>query len=206
MRYVMELLVKNYQYPVNGAAGIVGNLWAESALIPSRIEGSKAETPMTAPDFNNVLRTFTAEEVMNRDRGKKMGPKLPGVGLAQWTSPSRREGLFRHTFRGGRLGAAILHDLDAQVDYLVSELSSAYKNVDRVLRKSGIRLEGASDEVVYNFEVPGSILSQPGRDGRRPKLPRSDPAVVAVFARRRKYSQNALRAYTAHQREVEGSA
>ena len=38
---VMELLVDRYGYPVNGAAGLVGNLIAESGVLPNRIEGSQ---------------------------------------------------------------------------------------------------------------------------------------------------------------------
>jgi Phage tail lysozyme len=45
VRHVMELLVKEYGYPVNGAAGIVGNLIAESAVVPNRLEGSHTGTP-----------------------------------------------------------------------------------------------------------------------------------------------------------------
>ena len=46
---VMHLLVHRYGFPVNGAAGIVGNLVAESGVLPNRIEGSRTATPMRAP-------------------------------------------------------------------------------------------------------------------------------------------------------------
>jgi hypothetical protein len=46
---VMDLLVRRYGYPVNGAAGLVGNLIAESEVLPNRIEGSAIGTPMRAP-------------------------------------------------------------------------------------------------------------------------------------------------------------
>jgi len=195
MRHVMNLLVTQYKYPVNGAAGIVGNLWAESGVIPNRIEGSKPGTPMRAPDFFGRMTDFTPEQVMNRDSKNKIGPKRPGVGLAQWTYSSRRKGLFKHSFKGQTLGAVILYDMDAQVDYLVTELRASYSRVDNLLRRPDVSLEVASDEVIYSYEIPGSILSQPGSDGRPPRLPRSDSAVQAVFARRRGYSRNALQSY-----------
>ncbi|MBN1612079.1 MAG: peptidoglycan DD-metalloendopeptidase family protein [Polyangiaceae bacterium] len=194
MRYVMQLLVSTYNYPVNGAAGIVGNLLAESAVLPNRVEGSREATPMRARNFDGALTTFTADQVMNRSTSARQGPRLPGVGLAQWTSTSRRTGLFRHTFRGQTLGAAILSDMDAQVDYLVSELRSRFPQVDRVLRGTSVSVDAASDEVVYSYEIPAAVLT----DTRpRRKRPRSDPAVVEVFRERRGHSQSALRAYQA---------
>jgi len=192
MLYVMKLLVEKYQYPVNGAAGLVGNLRAESDVIPNRVEGSRATTPMRARDFNNILRDFTAEEVMNRNPTTEVGPLKAGIGIAQWTKRDRRAGLFQHTFQGERLGAAIIYNIDAQVDYLITELGSTYLRVDRVLKNPNVSLEDASDEVVYNFEIPGSILT---KSKPRRKLPRTDPAVQNVFDMRRQYSRGALRAY-----------
>jgi hypothetical protein len=59
MVYVMELLVDTYHYPVNAAAGIVGNLRAESGVLPSRIEGSADATPMRSRNFANVMTDFS---------------------------------------------------------------------------------------------------------------------------------------------------
>ena len=193
MLYVMKLLVEKYQYPVNGAAGIVGNLWAESKVLPNRVEGSSSTAPMRARDFKGAITEFTAEQVMNRNPAKKQGPKKAGIGLAQWTRRPRRAGLFQHTFQGRRLGATILYDMDAQVNYLVTELGSKdYRHVDRVLRDPHVSLEDASDEVVYNFEIPGSILTKtkPPR-----KLARTDPAVQEKFVERRRYARVALGVY-----------
>jgi hypothetical protein len=188
MRYVMGLLVQRYGYPADGAAGVVGNLWAESGLIPNRLEGSRPDTPMRARDVHGSVVDFTPDEVEHRGPGR--GPKLPGVGLAQWTWRPRREGLFRHSFQGRVLGSAILLDMDAQVDYLVEELRSRYGGVDAVLRRPGVTVEEACDEVLYRFEAPGSIL---GPDGK--PLPRSHPQVQAVFAERRRYARRAQEAY-----------
>jgi Uncharacterized protein conserved in bacteria (DUF2272) len=68
---VMELLVNRYRYPVNGAAGLVGNLIAESSVLPNRIEGSHSATPMRAPDFTGRLRDFTADQVRDRSFGRR---------------------------------------------------------------------------------------------------------------------------------------
>ena len=146
----MELLVNRYRYPVNGAAGLVGNLIAESSVMPNRIEGSQSSTPMRAPDFTGRLRDFTPDQVRDRNFGRRTGPRHPGIGIAQWTSPNRREGLFRHAFRGRQLGSAILSDLDAQVDYLVAELhrrlspGQRHADVARCDRGAGIRRGAAA--------------------------------------------------------------
>lgn len=191
MRYVMALLVEHHGYPVHGAAGIVGNLWAESGVIPQRIEGSSSATPMRARDFAGDTVDFTAEEIMKRDRSSGLGPALPGVGLAQWTSSGRRAGLFRHSYEGQVLGADVLFSMEAQVDYLAQEMRSSYSRVHQVLTDPGVDADEASDEVVYGFEVPGSILEGGA------KLPRTDPRVQQTFRVRRGHSQRALRIYEA---------
>jgi peptidoglycan hydrolase-like protein with peptidoglycan-binding domain len=189
---VMELLVNTYAYPVNGAAGLVGNLIAESGVLPDRIEGSTSRTPMRTRNFAGQLVDFTPAEVMNRNFATRTGPRLPGIGLAQWTTSNRRAGLFAHAFQGRVLGTAILSDLDAQVDYLVAELRGPYRSVDAVLRAPAVSVDEAADDVVYRFEIPGAII---GPD--RKKLPRSDGRVRAVFTERRRLAHQAIQRYRA---------
>ena len=190
MLRVMELLVNDHGFSVNAAAGLVGNLWSESGVMPNRIEESAMATPMRAPNFAGAATDFTADQVMNRNRARREGPRAPGIGLAQWTIANRRTGLFQHTFRGRPAGARILFDMDAQVDYLATELATRFTGVNGVLRRSGVSLDDASDEVVYRFEAPGAILDADGHP-----LPRTNPAVLAVFRRRRESSRRALRVY-----------
>jgi hypothetical protein len=122
--YVMRLLVNSYHYPVNGAAGIVGNLLAESGVLPSRIEGSLGATPMRTANFDGQTTDYSPDDVMNRNSATHAGPLMPGVGLAQWTTSARRSGLFQRTSQGRALGSSILFNMDAQVEYLVSELQA----------------------------------------------------------------------------------
>ena len=147
---------------------------------------------MRARDFHGRTRTFTAAEIMNRSRRARRGPRRPGVGLAQWTSSGRRAGLFRHAFNGTVSGADILFDMDAQIDYLVHELGSTHRHVDRVLRNPGVSLEDASDSVLFRYETPASVL-RPGGGLRS----RNDPAVRGVRDERRRYSREALAAHRA---------
>jgi hypothetical protein len=193
MVYVMQLLVETYGYPVNAAAGVVGNLFAESAVIPSRLEDSAEVTPMRAPNFQGRQTDFTADEVMKRNLKAKRGPRKAGVGLAQWTSAPRRAGLFTHQFGALPPGSGIVFQMDAQVDYLVTELRRPnFAGVEGVLMNPAVTMNAASDEVVYNFENPAAV-SPPNQA----KRPRTDPNVQAVFATRRNLSQRALGAYRA---------
>lgn len=189
MRYAVRQLAIRYGFPVNGAAGIIGNLWAESGVIPPRIEGSAEATPTRARNFLDVATTFTLDQI--RLRPHPDGPKLPGVGLAQWTSTARRAGVFSHVYNGQSYGSLALRSMDAQLDYLVRELRTSYAGVFGVVTASAVNVETASDEVVYNFEVPGAII----QNGH--KLPRNDPAVQAVFTQRRGPSNRARNAYIA---------
>jgi len=189
MRYVMTLLVEHHGYPVNGAAGIVGNLWAESGVMPNRVEGSSSATPMRARNFAGDLIDFSTEEVRNRSRDDGVGPARPGVGLAQWTSPARRRGLFSHAYDGQVLGEEILWNMDAQVDYLVEELQTSYPGVHAVVSDASVLVDDACDEVVYRFEIPGSVLDA------GTKLPRTDPRVQHTFEERRTHGHRAARSY-----------
>lgn len=187
--YAVLQLVERYGYPMEGAAGLVGNLVAESwGVIPACVEGSSEAHPMRARNHAGQLQDFTPSEVMNRD--VTTGPSKPGAGIAQWTTPARRRGLFTHAYHGASYGAENLRSMDTQLDYLVAELGGSYSAVDALLRRSNSVVESASDEVVYRFEVPGAIL-----DGSGHLLPRNDPRVVAVFGTRRRLGHAALRAY-----------
>ena len=136
IRQVMDLLVNTHGFPENGAAGIVGNLQAESAVQPNRVEGSASATPMRARNFAGVITDFTAAQIMNRNRAAGVGPQFPGIGLAQWTSLARRAGLFLHAFQGAQLGADILFHMEAQVDYLAHELEASFPHINTFLRQA----------------------------------------------------------------------
>ncbi|MCH2193608.1 phage tail tip lysozyme [Kordia sp.] len=197
MVYVMRLLIDNYNFPVNGAAGLVGNLYSESGVLPNRIEGSNIATPMRAKNFSGSTRDFTPTQIMNRSFSGQTGPRKPGIGLAQWTSANRREGLFEHRFRGREDGENIIFNMEAQVDYLVTELMGSYTSVYNVITANDVSVNDASDEVIYNFEIPGSILSGGS------KLPRSNSQVQTSFGHRRNNSNRALRVYNESQANTE---
>jgi hypothetical protein len=191
LRYAMERLIDNYGYPVNGAAGLVGNLFAESGLIPSRIQTSPEALPLRADNFQGELTDFSAEDVMNRNEKTQSGPAPVGIGLAQWSEAERRKKLFTYEFDGTVLGAKVLFDMDAQLDYVVDELlhRQGFGGVEKLLRKASATRSDASDEVLCNFERPAAVL-----EGNEP-LPRSDPRVQKACKERRPLAERAFAAY-----------
>jgi len=162
--YVMELLVNRYSFPVVGAAAIVGNLWSESQVLPN-------------PDVRALRRP-------NPPRG--------AAGLVQWTPPGGRQaGLFQHEFHGRQLGAAILLDMDAQVDYMVNELRTITIYRQRVYAQvmgatSEGQLNAATDRVTRYYEAPGPMGQ-----------PQESEEHQATLRARRAHAEIALQEYRA---------
>lgn len=131
-----------------GAAGLMGNLEAESGLNPKNVEnqleskiGYNDETYTQAVDNGTI-----SKETFLHPRG---GNTQYGYGLAQWTSPGRKEGLYNLVkSRGVSIG-----DLATQLDWLYQELSSSYSSVLSTL-KSATSVRSASDAVLTRFECP----------------------------------------------------
>ena len=178
MIHVMDRLICRYGLTLNGAAGVVGNLVAESGVLPSKVQGSRSPThPMRAPDFCGTVRDFTPLEIMNRRRCRQgedcrncTGPRLAGVGIAQWTQTSRRRGLFQHRYRGVVPGARILFDMDAQIDYIDWELGHrpGFRRVLRVLTRPGKSLRETTWSVFRDYERPRVVVQNPhGPEARR---------------------------------------
>lgn len=127
--YIMETLVDRYNYPVDGAAALVGNLWVESGgtFAPNILEGGRlAQTGEAAPQ-----------------RG--------GVGLAQWTGVRRRAVL------GTEQGVDILFDMDAQISYMVRELQTTHAGVNNVLNNPP-SLQLATRRVFRDYETPQPVV------------------------------------------------
>lgn len=137
-----------------GAAGLMGNLYAESGLIPGRVEmlclkrlkehGKiyTDETYTAAVDSGKISRA----EFLNPLPGKQYG-----YGLAQWTSPGRKGALYDFVKAAG----VSIADAGAQLDYLVYELNVNYKSVLNVL-KTAKTVKEASDIVLVKYESPAN--------------------------------------------------
>lgn len=135
-----------------GTAGLMGNLYAESGLIPNRVEmlclkrlkeKGKIYTDATYTAFVDD-GTITKEEFLHPLPGKQYG-----YGLAQWTTPARKAGLYDLC----RSKSVSIGDLNTQMEYLLSELKNSFKTVFTTLKKAS-SIRETSDIVLKKFEAP----------------------------------------------------
>lgn len=128
-----------------GVAGLMGNLQAESGLIPHRVQG----------DFSNGY-TESLSYTSKVDSGEiseydfvNNGPGGGGYGLAQWTFYSRKQALYDMY----KTGYPSIGDVNLACAYLLYELKTSYTDVyaDLILASS---VRYASDSVLHNFEKP----------------------------------------------------
>lgn len=95
------------------AAGILGNLKQESGVMPARVEEGWG-----FPDFMRSVPPNT-------------GPQgQPGYGLAQWTSPGRKQNLSEFAKKTGRP----VYTLGLQLDFIMEEMKS-YPGLEEGLKK-----------------------------------------------------------------------
>lgn len=135
-----------------GAAGLMGNLQAESGMLPNKVEilclQRMKENGQIFTD-----ETYTAAVDCGKISRKAFLNPLPGrqygYGLCQWTSPERKAGLYDLCKRRG----VSISDLETQLDWLMSELNVSYKKVLGTL-KFAQTVQEASDYVLCNFEQP----------------------------------------------------
>lgn len=124
-----------------GTAGLMGNLYSESALQPTNLQNSYekklgfTDTTYTAAVDNGTYTGFVNDAA--------------GYGLAQWTYWSRKEALLNYAkARGKSVG-----DLETQLGYLMQELEHDYKAVLSTLKSTG-SVKAASNVVLLKFERP----------------------------------------------------
>ena len=123
-----------------GVAGLMGNLYAESALNPRNLQnnGNKA-LGMTDDEFTAAMDAGAYGNFVNDGYG---------YGLAQWTYHSRKAALLAYVQeRGVSVG-----DLAGQLGFLCKELT-VYSSVLKTL-KSAKTVRAASDAVLKGYEKP----------------------------------------------------
>lgn len=128
-----------------GVAGLMGNLQAESGLIPYRVQGD-----FTSGYVDSIQYTEEVDKgIISKDDFIYHGPGGGGYGLAQWTTYSRKEGLYDLW----KTSYNSIGNITLACDYLWHELQTGYTGVLSVLRNTGdIRI--ASNKVLFDFEAP----------------------------------------------------
>lgn len=126
-----------------GAAGLMGNLFAESGLKPTNLQNTyEKKLGFTDDSYTKAVDNGTYGNFV-RDSA--------GYGLAQWTFWSRKENLLNFAKQKNKS----IGDLYMQMDFLINELSTDYKSVLSVL-KSTSSIFDASNAVLLQFERPAN--------------------------------------------------
>ena len=124
-----------------GAAGLMGNLYAESALNPRNLQQSfEKKLGMTDDSYTEAVDSGAYANFVHDGAG---------YGLAQWTYWSRKEALlgWAHDYRTS------VGDLTTQMDFLVWELLTNYSGVlEKLMGSKSVR--AASDAVLTGYERP----------------------------------------------------
>lgn len=137
--YLMDKLGNEY-----GVAGLMGNIYAESALRSNNLQnayetklGHTDATYTTAVD-NGSYTDFVHDSA--------------GYGLAQWTYYSRKQALLDYA----KASKKSIGDYEMQLDFLYKELSGSYASVLSELKNAKTVLE-ASNAVLTKFERPADM-------------------------------------------------
>lgn len=128
-----------------GVAGLMGNLYAESGLIPTNLQNTYekklgyTDTAYTAAVDSGSYTNFAKDSA--------------GYGLAQWTYWSRKQNLMDYARGKGKS----VGDLETQLEFLLKELTS-YGLLPALKAAASVR--EASDLVLLKFEKPAGMNSE----------------------------------------------
>lgn len=124
-----------------GAAGLMGNIYAESGLLPNNLQNTG----------NTKLGMTDAQYTVAVDCGSytNFAKDGYGYGLCQWTYHTRKAALLAYAKTAGKS----VGDLEMQLNFLLKEMGDSYKAVLAAL-KTTTTVKAASDSVMVNFERP----------------------------------------------------
>lgn len=132
---VIWTYLKNKGFSDCGTAGLMGNLYAESGLIPTNLQNTyekklgMTDAQYTAAVDNGTYTNFVKDSA--------------GYGLAQWTYWSRKQNLLNYCKGNGKS----IGDLSAQLDFLYKELTTSFPSVVKIL-KTTTSVQEASNVVL----------------------------------------------------------
>ena len=124
-----------------GTAGLMGNLYAESALQPNNMENAYEKKL----GYNDSSYT----EAVDNGTYTNFVHDACGYGLAQWTYYTRKQNLLNYAKAHNKS----IGDVDMQLAFLIQELNVNYPGVMSTL-KNATSIREASDKVLKHFENP----------------------------------------------------
>lgn len=129
-----------------GVAALMGNLQAESGLIPYRVQGDFSDGYAESITYTKKV---DSGEISESDFVNN-GPGGGGYGLAQWTFYTRKQALY-DKYKSG--GYSSIGDVNLACEYLLYELKTSYTSVYNAL-VSATSIRVASNKVLHDFEKP----------------------------------------------------
>lgn len=126
-----------------GVAGLMGNLYAESALRSNNLQQTYEQSLGYTDD--SYTRAVDSGEYDNFVKDSA------GYGLAQWTYWSRKQGLLEYAQSIGKS----IGDFEMQMEYLMKELETTHKATLKALQSAQSVIE-ASNYVLIHFEAPAN--------------------------------------------------
>lgn len=122
------------------ASAVMGNLWNESAFIPTNVQDSYEKSVGSDDEYTTKV-----------DNGSysKFAKDAAGYGLAQWTYNTRKADLLKLA----KSRRASIGDLNVQLDYLWHELG----NTSLLKRMNSASVADASKMFMQEYEMPASM-------------------------------------------------
>lgn len=125
-----------------GTAALMGNLQAESGLIPYRLQGDFTTGYVNSLRYTENVNnySYTKNQFINDSQG---------YGLAQWTYFTRKQNLYEFL----PISSYSIGSLDRQIPFLINELQTGYPTVWNALRNA-TNIRTPSNAVLHDFENP----------------------------------------------------
>lgn len=137
---IWDFLFEKIENPF-GVAGLMGNLYAESCLIPNNLQNTyNARLGYSDKEYTDAVDNGMYAHFVNDSAG---------YGLAQWTYHSRKKALLEFAKEQN----TSVGDLHMQLNFLCKELSENFSSVLKSL-KNATTVSEASNVVLLKFECP----------------------------------------------------
>lgn len=137
----------NQGYTEEGAAGVLGNLYAESGLRPNNLQNSYEKSlGYSDSSYTQAVNdgTYSKDQFVNDSAG---------YGLAQWTYWSRKKKMYEAAKNSGKS----IDDLGFQLPFLLAELTQGGYD-PRV--KNATSVNEASNVMLMDFERPANAAAK----------------------------------------------
>lgn len=141
-KIIWDFLINRGLTPA-GAAGLMGNLRAESNLNPQNLQNSfNKKFNLTDEEYTNSVDNNTYKNFIKDGAG---------YGLAQWTYWTRKEKLLNYAKETKRS----IGNLEVQLEFLIKELKESYPSVYKKLKNIN-SVDEASNLVLLSYERPAN--------------------------------------------------